>query len=236
MSAPGRTWVSWSSGKDSAFALHLVRAAGVTVDGLLTTVDAGSDRVPVHGVPHALVQAQARALRLPLHTVALPWPCPNDVYRTRFRAALTDGGVEQVVFGDLFLGDIRTFREELLDGSGVTPAFPLWGRNTATLAVEMLRSGLRAVVTAVDPTRAPGELVGRRFDHRFLQELPAGVDPCGERGEFHTFVTDGPGFATAVDVAVGDVVTRDRHVTAELRLVATSGAPAGVGPPRRGRR
>src|ERR1700754_1868081 len=144
MSAPGRTWVSWSSGKDSAFALHTARAAGSTVDGLLTTVDAGSDRVPVHGVPHALVQAQARALLLPLHTVALPWPCPNDVYRTRLRAALADGGVDQVVFGDLFLRDIRTFREELLDGSGVTPAFPLWGRNTATLAVEMLRSGLQA--------------------------------------------------------------------------------------------
>jgi uncharacterized protein (TIGR00290 family) len=220
MSTPGRTWVSWSSGKDSAYALHTARTAGITVDGLLTTVDAGSDRVPVHGVPHALVRAQAQALRLPLHTVALPWPCPNDVYRTHLRPTLADGGVDQVVFGDLFLRDIRTFREELLDGSGVAPAFPLWGRNTATLAVEMLRSGLQAVVTAVDPTRAPSELVGRRFDHRFLQELPAGVDPCGERGEFHTFVTDGPGFAAAVDVAVGEIETRDRHVTAQLRPVA----------------
>jgi uncharacterized protein (TIGR00290 family) len=222
MSTPGQAWVSWSSGKDSAFALHVARDAGLAVVGLLTTIDTASDRVPVHGVPHVLVQAQARALGLPLHTVALPWPCPNDVYRDRIRATLAHGGIDRIVFGDLFLRDIRTFREELLAWSGVTPAFPLWGRNTADLAEEMLRSGLQAVVTAVDTTQAPGHLVGRRFDHRFLHELPAGLDPCGERGEFHTFVVDGPGFAAPVDVAVGEVVTRDGHVTAELRLVADS--------------
>jgi uncharacterized protein (TIGR00290 family) len=220
--------MSWSSGKDSAFALPVARASGIAVDGLLTTIDVETQRVPIHGVPHVLVQAQARALGLPLHTVALPWPCPNDVYRARLRAALAEGGVSQVVFGDLFLRDIRSFREELLDGSGVAPTFPLWGRDTAELAAEMLHSGLQAVVISVDPARVPAELVGRRFDHRFLRELPAGVDPCGEHGEFHTFVVDGPGFAAPVEVEVGEVVVRDRHVTVELRPPVTSRhTPAG---------
>jgi uncharacterized protein (TIGR00290 family) len=216
MSAPERAWVSWSSGKDSAFALHVARQAGLAVVGLVTTVDAESGRVPVHGVPRHLVEAQARALQLPLHEIALPWPCPNDVYRERVRAALADVEINRIVFGDLFLRDIRTFREELLAGSGVAPGFPLWGRDTAALAADMVDAGLRAVVTAVDPAQAPGRLVGREFDSAFLRDLPAGVDPCGERGEFHTFVTDGPDFAAPVSVSVGEVMTRDGHVVAEL--------------------
>lgn len=214
----GRAWVSWSSGKDSAFALRAARAAGLPVTGLLTTVDDRFARVPVHGVEQALVAAQAGALGLPLHPVALPWPCPDDVYRARVRAVLVDAGVDRIVFGDLFLRDIRTFREELLTGSGVAPVFPLWGRDTAGLAADMVDSGLRAVVTAVDLAQAPARLAGRRFDHELLGELPATVDPCGERGEFHTFVVDGPDFAAPVDVAAGEVVLEAGFATAQLRL------------------
>jgi uncharacterized protein (TIGR00290 family) len=199
-----RAWVSWSSGKDCAFALHAARKAGFAVEGLLTTVDAETGHVPVHGIGSEPVRAQARALGLPLHTVALPWPCPNEVYRDRVRAAVARAEIEYIVFGDLFLRDIRTFREELFAGSGVTPTFPLWGRNTAALAHDMLRTGIRAVVVAVDPARLPDGLVGRRFDDAFLRELPAGVDPCGENGEFHTFVEDGPGFATPVHLTPQD--------------------------------
>lgn len=208
--------MSWSSGKDAAFALQTARAEGLTVTGLLTTTDAASTRVPVHDVPQALVAAQAAALGLPLHTVALPWPCPNDVYRDRVRSALVDAGVDTVVFGDLFLADIRSYREELLAGSGVTPVFPLWGRDTADLAAEMVDAGLRAVVTAVDLAQAPARLAGRRFDRELLGDLPAAIDPCGERGEFHTFVVDGPGFAAPVDVAVDRVDLGGGFATARL--------------------
>jgi uncharacterized protein (TIGR00290 family) len=217
MSLAGRAWVSWLSGKDSAFALRVARAEGLAVVGLLTTVEAASARVPVHGVEHALVAAQAETLGLPLRTVALPWPCPNDVYRDRVRSALVDAGVDRIVFGDLFLRDIRTFREEMLAGSGVTPVFPLWGRDTADLAAEMVDSGLRGVVTAVDLEQAPARFAGRRFDHEFLSELPATVDPCGERGEYHTFVVDGPDFTVPVDVGVDRVVLRGGFATAQLR-------------------
>ncbi|WP_219412491.1 adenine nucleotide alpha hydrolase [Pseudonocardia nigra] len=220
MANPTRSWVSWSSGKDGAFALYAAReTAAVDVVGLFTTLDTTTCRVPVHGVPHALVQAQADALGLPLHTVDLPWPCPNEVYEARMGdalAAATRAGVERLVFGDLHLRDVRDYRERALAGSGVTPLFPLWGRPTAELAVEMVRGGLRAVVTCVDPTQAPAELAGRWFDERFLDALPAGVDPCGENGEFHTFVVDGPGFTAPVDVTVGEPVERDGFVVADL--------------------
>jgi uncharacterized protein (TIGR00290 family) len=225
MGSPRRVvWVSWSSGKDSAFALHAARAAGFAVAGLVTTLDVEANRVPVHGIPEPLVRAQARALGLPLHIVALPWPCPNDTYRDRVLAALADAGITRIVFGDLFLRDIRAFREELLAGSGVTPMFPLWGRDTSELAAEMVSSGLRAVVTAVDTAQAPGRLLGRTFDHEFLRDLPADVDPCGERGEFHTFVMDGPGFAAPVSVELGTAVTRDGHRTVQLRPAHRGGA------------
>jgi uncharacterized protein (TIGR00290 family) len=215
-----RGWVSWSSGKDAAFALGAVEAT-LDVVGLLTTVDAGSGRVPVHGVGLELVRAQARALGLPLHVVELPWPCPNQVYEARTGEALAQarrGGVDRLVFGDLHLRDVRDYREGALSGSGIVPLFPLWGRPTAALAAEMVQRGLRAVVTSVDPAQAPGELAGRWFDARFLDELPAGIDPCGERGEFHTFVVDGPGFARAVDVEIGVPALRDGFVVAEITL------------------
>lgn len=214
-------WLSWSSGKDAAFTLHRLRTAGeVEVTGLLSTVDEDSARVPVHGVPRTLVQAQAAALGLPLHAVELPSPCPNEVYLARTGAALERaraGGVAHVAFGDLFLADIREFRERSLSGTGLVPLFPLWGRDTAELAASMLRAGLRAVVTCVDPVQAPASLAGRWFDEAFLADLPAGVDPCGENGEFHTFVTAGPGFAHPVPVEVTGTTERDGFVLAELR-------------------
>lgn len=215
-----RAWVSWSSGKDSAAALNAAREAGdLDVVGLLTTVDADTGRVPVHGVPLALVRAQAAALGLPMRVVELPWPCPNDVYEARTGEALTEArrsGVERLVFGDLYLRDIRDWRERWLSGSGVTPSFPLWGRPTAELAAAMVRAGLRAVVSCVDIAQAPAELAGRWFDERFLRERPDGVDPCGENGEFHTFVVDGPGFAAPVDITVSAPVERHGFAVVDL--------------------
>jgi uncharacterized protein (TIGR00290 family) len=215
-----RAWLSWSSGKDAAFALAATRAAGmVDVTGLLTTVDAATGRVPVHGVPLSLVRAQARALNLPQRVVELPWPCPNEVYAERVRAALAEAsgsGVGHVVFGDLHLAEIRAYRERMLADSAVAPLFPLWGRPTDRLAREILRAGVRAVVACVDTSQAPAELAGRWFDERFLDELPAGIDRCGENGEFHTFVVDGPGFSAPVAVGVGPVVERDGFAVVEL--------------------
>jgi len=198
---PGRGWMSWSSGKDSAFALHTVRsAAQVPITALLSTVTTASDRVASHGVRRVLLQAQAHAVGLPLHVVELPTPCPNEVYEQAMGEAMTaarHAGADQLVFGDLFLADVRAYREHTLHGTGITPVFPLWHRPTAELAADMLACGLRAVITCVDRAW---------YDEELLRELPPGVDPCGERGEFHTFVVDGPGFHTGLDVVVGEVV------------------------------
>jgi len=175
--------------------------------------------VAAHGVRRVLLQAQADALGLGLHVVQLPRSCPNDVYEQRMTeamAAARQAGAEQLVFGDLFLDDVRAYREQALQGTGMTPSFPLWGRPTAELAADMLAQGLRAVITCVDPAQAPAELAGRWYDEQLLRELPTGVDPCGERGEFHTFVVDGPGFATGLHVAVGDITERDGFVFADL--------------------
>ncbi len=212
--------MSWSSGKDSAFALHTVRTAGqVPITALLSTVHTASDRVASHGVRRVLLQAQARALGLPLHVVELPTPCPNEVYEQAMGEAMLAArraGADQLVFGDLFLADVRAYREQSLHGTGITPVFPLWHRPTAALAAEMLACGLRAVITCVDPAQAPAELAGAWYDEELLRELPAGVDPCGERGEFHTFVVDGPGFHTGLDVVVGEVIERDGFVFADV--------------------
>ena len=213
-------WVSWSGGKDAAVALAAARASGLRVTGLLgteTDTGAGTAGIPVHGVPHALVAAQAEALGLGLHTVTLPVPCPNEVYTARVRSALAAAtGVTRLVCGDIALADVRAFREALLAGTGIAGHFPLWGRDTAALARETVDGPLRAVVVAVDPAQVPPELVGRPFDAGFLADLPAGVDPCGENGEFHTFVTGGPGFADDVPVTVTGTVERDGHVQAVL--------------------
>lgn len=220
MTSRPRAWMSWSSGKDSAYALHTVRSAGnVEVTGLLTTVNAATDRVVMHEVRGGLLDAQAAALGLPLYAVELPSPCSNDVHEHRMGQAMAmaaETGVRHMVFGDLFLGDIRAYREQALEGTGIEALFPLWGRPTAALATDMLAAGVRAVIACVDLAQAPAGLIGRWYDEQLLGELPPGVDPCGERGEFHTFVVDGPGFSTALDVTVGEVVERDGFVFADI--------------------
>ena len=215
-----RAWMSWSSGKDSALALHTIRAAGdENVVGLLTTVNSTADRVAMHAVRRSLLEAQADALGLPLYTIDLPWPCSNDVYEQRVAAAVADAresGVGAIVFGDLFLEDVRSYRERSLEGSGILPLFPLWQHPTHEVAHELLTVGVRAVVTCVDPAQAPPAIAGRWYDQRLLDDLPSDVDPCGENGEFHTFVADGPGFAHPVSVAVGEIVERDGFIFADV--------------------
>ena len=213
--------MSWSSGKDSTVALHRVRQDdGIDVVGLLVTVNAEADRVAMHAVRTTLLAAQADRLGLPLHIVDIPSPCPNEVYEAKMAAAVDAAvadGVEHVVFGDLFLADIRAYREQMLAGSGIVPLFPLWEQPTDALAREMIALGVRAVLTCVDPAQLAGEFAGRQFDEKLLADLPAGVDPCGERGEFHTFVWDGPGFRAPIDVEVGEVVERDGFVFCDVR-------------------
>ena len=206
-------WMSWSSGKDSAFALQVARVEQrIDVQGMIVTVNADADRVAMHAVRRTLLEAQAERLGLPLHVVEIPSPCPNDVYEARIAAAMTTArtaGIDRIVFGDLFLQDVRAYRERNLAGTGITPVFPLWGRSTGALARDMLAAGVRAVLTCVDPTVLPSEFSGRAFDETLLADLPDHVDPCGERGEFHTFVWDGPGFSSPIDIVIGETVCRD---------------------------
>ncbi len=223
MTQPRRAWVSWSSGKDSAFALDEARRdPSLEVVGLLTTVTAAFDRVSMHGVRRTLLEAQADRLALPLHVVEIPSPCPNEVYEARMGAAVDRAkaeGVTAVVFGDLFLADIRAYRERMLAGTGLEPVFPLWERPTDELARAMLDGGVVAHVSCLDPRKLPRELAGRRWDADLIAALPTGVDPCGEHGEFHTFVSDGPGFSTAIPLDRGEVVEREGFVFADLLLV-----------------
>jgi uncharacterized protein (TIGR00290 family) len=229
MAVPETAWMSWSSGKDSALALQRVRERrDLEVVGLLTTVNSVADRVSMHGVRRTLLEGQAAALGLPLHVVELPWPCPNGVYEERMKEAVvsaTSLGISAMVFGDLFLENIRAYREQALAGSGIRPVFPLWQRPTDSLAGELIGLGLRAVIACVDLARLPASLAGRWYDEELLAELPPTVDPCGENGEFHTFVVDGPGFAQPVEVNVGEVVERDGFAFADLvpMKVASSG-------------
>ena len=213
-------WMSWSSGKDSTLALRLAREElGIEVVGLLTTVNAVVDRVAMHAVRAVLLEAQAQRLGLPLHAVQIPSPCPGDVYEARMAEALdaaTSLGVRSVVFGDLFLEDVRAYREEAMRGSGMAPVFPLWARPTHEIARRIVDGGIRAIVTCVDPRRLHPEMAGRTYDAQFLAELPGDVDPCGERGEFHTFVWDAPDFTAPIEVEVGEVVERDGFVFCDV--------------------
>jgi uncharacterized protein (TIGR00290 family) len=211
--------LSWSSGKDSAWALHVLRESGVPVAGLLTTFNDAVDRVAMHAVRRTLVDAQAGAAGLPLWSVRIPSPCPNDVYE----AAMTDAmgraqaeGFTHVAFGDLFLEDVRRYREDRLAATSLAPLFPLWGRPTPALARDMLAAGLGATLTCVDPRHLDPAFAGRPFDARLLDELPAGVDPCGERGEFHTFCHAGPMFAAPIPVVTGEIVERGGFVFADV--------------------
>ena len=213
--------MSWSSGKDSTLALHAARQdLDLDVTALLVTLNAGADRVAMHAVRRTLLEAQADRLGLPLKIVEIPSPCPNDVYEARMATAMaeaSDAAIEHVIFGDLFLEDIREYREHALAGSGIEPLFPLWQRPTDALARQMIDAGIRAVLTCVDPSQLDPAFAGRQFDASLLADLPASVDPCGERGEFHTFVYDGPGFSSPVAVEVGDVVERDGFVFCDVR-------------------
>ena len=214
-----RALLSWSSGKDSAWALHEARRAGIEIAGLFTTVTSTFDRVAMHGVRRELLARQAAACDLPLMAVELPWPCPNEVYEQCLEQALATAradGIDRVVFGDLFLADIRAYRIAQLAKLGMTCEFPLWGRDTRALAHEMVDGGLRARLVCVDPRQLDRAFAGRTFDRALLAELPPSVDPCGERGEFHTFVTEGPMFAAPIAVTAGEVVERDGFVFADL--------------------
>jgi uncharacterized protein (TIGR00290 family) len=226
-----RAVVSWSSGKDSAYALHEVQTAGeLEVVGLVTTVTETYGRVSMHGVRESVLDAQARSVGVPLHKVAIPSPCPNEVYERAMSSMverLGRDGVRHIVFGDLFLEDIRSYREAKLRGTGIEPVFPLWGRPTEDLAREMISSGLRARIVALDPRRLSPKFAGRSFDRALLAELPTGVDPCGENGEFHTCVTDGPMFHRPVPVVPGEVVQRDGFVFADLELEGLTPASRG---------
>jgi uncharacterized protein (TIGR00290 family) len=212
--------LSWSSGKDSAWALHALRRDGVVeVVGLVTTINEVHNRVAMHAVRSELLRAQAEAAGLELWTVAIPSPCTNAEYESAmqrvFERAL-GAGVERMAFGDLFLEDIRKYREDKLRGTGIEPMFPLWGRPTGALAREMIAQGLRARLTCVDPKQLAASFAGREFDAALLADLPESVDPCGERGEFHSFAYDGPMFGRAVPVRSGEIVERDGFVFADL--------------------
>jgi uncharacterized protein (TIGR00290 family) len=219
VSRPERVLLAWSSGKDSAFSLHVLREQGVAVTGLLTTINDAFDRVAMHAVRLELLRAQADAVGLPLVEVRIPWPCPNEAYEAAMAEALAaarERGTTAVAFGDLFLEDVRRYREERMSGTGLVPLFPLWGRPTRALAEEMIALGQQAVLTCVDPRALPRAFAGRAFDAALLRELPAEVDPCGERGEFHSFAWDGPAFRRPVPVRVGEVVDCDGFVFADL--------------------
>lgn len=211
--------VSWSSGKDSAWMLHALRGRGVDVRALLTTTNSAAARVAMHGVRLELLEAQAAAAGLPLIVVPLPWPCSNEEYERIMAGTvsrLVGEGFTHIAFGDLFLEDVRRYREERLAGSGLAPLFPLFGSDTVKLAGEMIAAGLRARLTTIDPRVLDRRFAGREYDETLLAELPAGVDPCGERGEFHTCVTAGPMFSHALDVSPGVIVERDRFVFCDL--------------------
>ena len=213
--------LSWSSGKDSAWSLYQLRKQpGVDVVALLTTFNESANRVAVHAVRRRLVAQQAESLKLPLIPVELPWPCPNDAYEDAMESVLKRAteifDAKIVAFGDLFLTDIRSYREKQMTNWNLEPLFPIWNLPTPALARELVESGLKAIITCVDPRQCPREFAGRHYDHDLLDELPAHVDPCGENGEFHTFVYDGPMFRTPIDVLTGVIVERDGFVFADL--------------------
>ncbi len=222
MSAKPKTLLSWSSGKDCAWALHLLRQRDeVEVVGLVTTFNEAFNRVAMHGVRMELVQLQAKAVQLPFWAIPLPWPCANAVYEERMRSVVERArseGIEAFAFGDLHLQDIREYRQKQLAGTGIEPLFPLWGTpaDTPSLARAMIASGLRATLACVDPKQLAAGFVGREFDASLLADLPPEVDPCGERGEFHTFCHAGPMFDGPISVAVGAKVERDGFWFADL--------------------
>jgi uncharacterized protein (TIGR00290 family) len=214
--------VAWSSGKDSAWALHEIRrAGGYEIVGALTTVTDTFARVSMHGVREELLRAQLDAAGLAATVVPIPYPCPNDVYETRMADAIAQArqeGVTHIIFGDLFLADVRAYREQKLAATGIAPLFPLWQRPTDALAREMIGSGVETYLVSVDLKQLGRVFAGRRFDQKLLADLPAGADPCGENGEFHSCVVAGPMFDRPIPVTVGETVVRDGFAYTDLRV------------------
>lgn len=220
-----KTLLSWSSGKDSAWALHVLRSQHpeLEVVGLLTTINEQFERVAMHAVRVELLRAQAAAAGLPLLEVGLPWPCSNEQYEARMEDAVAKAraaGITVMAFGDLFLDDIRQYRIQKLEGTGLRPVFPLWGKPTEQLARTMVEGGLRARLTCIDPRQLSPHFAGRDFDAALFADLPASVDPCGERGEFHSFAYAGPMFTRPVPIQTGEIVERDGFVFADLLLAS----------------
>jgi uncharacterized protein (TIGR00290 family) len=222
LSARPKALISWSSGKDSAFALYeVLRAGGVDVVGALTTVTETFNRVSIHGVRQQVLHAQLDAAGLPARIVPIPWPCPNEIYEARMGeavAAAVREGISRIIFGDLFLEDIRAWREQKLAGTGIVPLFPLWQRPTSALAREMIASGFDARIATVDLKKLSADFAGRKFDAKLLADLPQGIDPCGENGEFHTCVVAGPIFSRRLAVVSGERVERDGYAYCDLKL------------------
>jgi uncharacterized protein (TIGR00290 family) len=217
-----KTWLSWSSGKDSAWALRVLRQSDeYEVTGLFTTVNAQFERVAMHAVRIELLRRQAQAVGLPLHLIEIPYPCTDEQYAAAMAEFMTHArrdDVRYMAFGDLYLQDVRRYREERMQGSGIEPVFPLWERPTRALLEEMLAGGLRASLTCVDPRVLSAEFAGRELTLGLLASMPSTIDPCGENGEFHSFVFDGPMFSQPLDIEMGEVVTRDGFVFADCRL------------------
>jgi uncharacterized protein (TIGR00290 family) len=226
-----KAWLAWSSGKDSAWALHTVRQGlaqdcAFDVVALLTTVNRTHQRVAMHAVRESLLEMQAAAASLPLVKVPIPSPCSNEIYEEAMSDAMArarDEGIRHILFGDLFLEDVRAYRERQLARCAMTPVFPLWGRDTRQLAEEMISGGLSAFLTCVDPRQLDRAFAGRRFDEDLLAALPRAVDPCGEKGEFHTFACAGPMFRVEIPVTAGEIVERDGFVFADFLPRAAAG-------------
>lgn len=219
-----KTWLSWSSGKDSAWALHELRQSDeYAVAGLFTTINSAFERVAMHAVRIELLREQAQAVGLPLHLIEIPNPCSDEQYAAAmsdFMVHARDEGVQCMAFGDLYLQDVRRYREERMRGTGIEAVFPLWEKPTRGLLQEMLAGGLRACLTCVDPRVLSAEFAGRELTEALLESMPPGIDPCGENGEFHTFVFDGPMFAWPLEIEMGEVVKREGFVFADCRLRA----------------
>jgi uncharacterized protein (TIGR00290 family) len=215
-----RTLLSWSTGKDSAYTLHVLREAKeIGVEGLFTTVNRTHGRVAMHAVSEAFLDLQARAVGLPLKKLEIPYPCSNEDYEGvmgEFVREAKSQGIEFMAFGDVFLEDVRKYREEKLKSTGISPLFPLWGSDTHRMARALLDAGFRMIITCVDPRYVPKDFAGRPFDESLLKDLPSDADPCGENGEFHTFVYDGPIFQKPLHVEAGEIVERDGFVFADV--------------------
>ncbi len=222
MSGNRKLWFWWSSGKDSAWALHeLMQQGSYQIDALVTTLNKEADRVAMHAVRRSLLEKQAAVLNIPLKIIELPHPCTEQDYADAAAAAVNEAVQEHIshmAFGDLYLEHIRDHRLELIKDTPIEAVFPLWQRDTKALAEKMINAGLEAYITCVDPNQLDKSFVGRAYDHSFLNDLPAAVDPCGENGEFHTFVKNVPSFSNSIDVVVGETVERGGFYFADILL------------------